>query len=381
MATRELDIGQPPVLSGGSAIKPAPARSRDLFHPVVDFLCLGGASLILLPMLAILVPHTDATRNTIAVIAIWLAHVLNHPHFAHSYQIFYRDYARKAFGRSTPRALRVRYVFAGIVAPLALVVFFTAAIGAGDVRMLGYAGNIMLFLVGWHYAKQGYGMLMVDSVLKRRFFDEAEKKTLQVNTHVGWVAIWLLFNATLVERDIWGIQYFMLAVPGWLLAAGFAAFALTTGATVLMLARKWRRDGGLPIIGITAYVASLYIWLLLRLDPLVLLLVPGLHSLQYLTVVWRYQLNVEAHQEPPASFSSHPWRGLGVFVVVGMALGFLGFWAVPALLNTYASYDRAIFGGTMFLFVFWMFINVHHYFLDNVMWRRENAETKKYLFG
>lgn len=381
MATRGLDIGQPPVLSGGSAAKPAPARSRALFHPVVDFLCLGGASLILLPLLAVLVPHTDATRNTIAVIAIWLAHVLNHPHFAHSYQIFYRDYARKAFGRTTPPALRVRYVVAGIVVPLSLAVFFIGAIGAGDVHMLGYAGNIMLFLVGWHYAKQGYGMLMVDSVLKRRFFDEAEKKTLLVNTHVGWVVIWLLFNATLVERDIWGIQYYMLAVPGWLLATGFAAFALTTGATLLMLARKWRREGGLPFIGITAYVASLYIWLLLRLDPLVLLLVPAFHSLQYLTVVWRYQLNVEAHRGSRANSSSRPWRGLCIFSVIGLVLGFVGFWFAPVMLNAYAGHDRAVFGGTLFLFVFWMFINVHHYFLDNVMWRRENAETKKYLFG
>jgi hypothetical protein len=35
----------------------------------------------------------------------------------------------------------------------------------------------------------------------------------------------------------------------------------------------------------------------------------------------------------------------------------------------------------MFLFVFWICINVHHYFLDNVMWRRENPDTRKYLFG
>jgi hypothetical protein len=31
--------------------------------------------------------------------------------------------------------------------------------------------------------------------------------------------------------------------------------------------------------------------------------------------------------------------------------------------------------------MFWIFINVHHYFLDNVMWRRENPDTGKYLFG
>jgi hypothetical protein len=111
MATRGLDIGQAPGISGGSATEPAPSRRDTLFHPVVDFLCLGGASLILLPLLAILVPDTEAARKTVGLIAIWLAHVLNHPHFAHSYQIFYRDYARKAFSGETSPALRVRCTF------------------------------------------------------------------------------------------------------------------------------------------------------------------------------------------------------------------------------------------------------------------------------
>lgn len=35
----------------------------------------------------------------------------------------------------------------------------------------------------------------------------------------------------------------------------------------------------------------------------------------------------------------------------------------------------------MFLFVFWIFINVHHYFLDNVIWRAENPETRQHLFA
>ena len=42
-------------------------------------------------------------------------------------------------------------------------------------------------------------------------------------------------------------------------------------------------------------------------------------------------------------------------------------------------YDRGIFGSQMFLFMFAIFINVHHYFLDNVMWRRENPDIAKYL--
>jgi hypothetical protein len=70
-----------------------------------------------------------------------------------------------------------------------------------------------------------------------------------------------------------------------------------------------------------------------------------------------------------------------LFVLTGLLLGYLGFWGVPQVLDKLVPYDRVAFGGTMFLFVFWIFINVHHYFLDNVMWRRENPDTRKYLFS
>jgi hypothetical protein len=31
--------------------------------------------------------------------------------------------------------------------------------------------------------------------------------------------------------------------------------------------------------------------------------------------------------------------------------------------------------------MFYIFINVHHYFLDNVMWRRGNPDVQQYIFG
>ena len=33
-----------------------------------------------------------------------------------------------------------------------------------------------------------------------------------------------------------------------------------------------------------------------------------------------------------------------------------------------------------FLLAAWIFINVHHYFLDSVVWRKGNPETGRYLF-
>jgi hypothetical protein len=143
---------------------------------------------------------------------------------------------------------------------------------------------------------------------------------------------------------------------------------------------------------VLAYAVSLYLWLLfVQVNPLWLLVVPALHSLQYLIVVWRYELNFErgregAHEplEVPLVervFGRRYYASMALFVVTGMLIGYLGFWGVPKFLDTFMPYDRSVFGGTMFLFVFWIFINVHHYFLDNVMWRRENPDTRKYLFS
>ena len=139
-----------------------------------------------------------------------------------------------------------------------------------------------------------------------------------------------------------------------------------------------------------AYVASLYLWILIaRINPLWLLIVPALHSLQYLAVVWRYQTNVErdsfdAESDPPPKALSflgplYRFRLLG-FIVGGTALGYLGFWLIPSALTALIPYDRQVLGSSLFFFIVLIFINVHHYFLDNVMWRRGNPEVSRYLF-
>jgi hypothetical protein len=103
-------------------------------------------------------------------------------------------------------------------------------------------------------------------------------------------------------------------------------------------------------------------------------------------VVWRYQLNrtnaaPDAVTRPGRLLPSVGSVRLAVFLALGILLGWLGFWGLPAWLNGAIAYDRAALGPTVFLFVFWIFINIHHYFLDNVMWRRENPETRRFLFG
>jgi hypothetical protein len=374
-----------------AAAPPAPARKAGyLFGPVVDFLCLGGSSLLLLPFLFVL--PEDQFRVPIATVMMLLANLINHPHFAHSYQIFYRGYGRKAFSDDLGREMRLRYLFAGLIAPLLLAAFLGYGALAADTRWLGYGANIMALAVGWHYTKQGYGMLMVDAALKRRFLDDRTKKVLLWNSYAVWLASWVSLNVAITKDDLWGLAYYSFAVPEPLHMLTTIAACATTAAAIGALALHWKAKRALPTNGLIAYGVSLYLWVLfVMVDPLWGLVVPALHSLQYLTVVWRYQLNYETAQLASEDyrkgsllrslFGANPAGHMTAFVLMGVILGYLAFWGIPIFADQIVPYDRQAIAGSLFLFVFWIFINVHHYFLDSVMWRRGNPDTKLYLFG
>jgi hypothetical protein len=365
-------------------------EKRYLFGPVNDFFLLGGSTFIILPFLAFL--PVDQYKGMVAATTLIISNFINYPHFAHSYQIFYRNFWRKAFGSEYSLPLRTRYIIAGLVVPGALIWFFVVSGLRGDAKLLAYAGNAMFFFVGWHYVKQGYGMLMLDAALKRQYFNNTDKKVLLANSYAIWILSWLNINAALAKRELFGLNSYSFHVPQLLLTF-MTALAIAIGfATLWIFARRWKANGGtLPLNGIMAYLVTLYSWqLFARVHPLWMFIIPALHSLQYLAVVWRYETNYEKQRKEAAVFPSI-WilnKCLGTmyrvrvaaFILLGCILGFSGFLAIPLLLESSVRYDQNVFGTALFLFVFFVFINVHHYFLDNVMWRRENADMR-YLFG
>lgn len=360
------------------------ARSGHLFHPVVDFLCLGGGSLIALAAISLLL-DVESARAPMMAAGIAIAHVINHPHFAHSYQIFYRNFREKAFGSGYPAPLRRLYLLSGVIVPIVLALFLAIAIATKQLALLGLAFNAMAFFVGWHYVKQGYGMIVLDSVLKRRFFTEREKKLLLVNAYVVWATTWLSTNADGESGIYWGIPYTRFDLPDWTFPASAAVAVVTGIATLLAFARRAAPSGpGIAWNGVVAYLVTLYAWMIFaRLNPLFLLIIPAFHSLQYLVVVWRYQLNLAGagSGDARAATGRSPLLSLAGFFLVAMALGFLAFWGLPGVLDATVPYDRSLFPGTLFVFAFWIFINVHHYFLDTVMWRKGNPDVARHLFG
>ena len=355
----------------------AQAPRRHLNGPVADFLLLGGGSLLALLGLRWVMGDAAWAGAWSAGTTLALANIVNNPHFAHSYQLFYRDFGAKL--TTYPADLRLRYWLCGVVAPLALVGFMWWAVAGRHPYALGQATNAMFFLVGWHYVKQGYGMAMVDAAFKRAFYTAAEKAALLRNAYAVWLLSWILLNRMLggVASHYWGVQYAFIDVPGPLAWAAGAA-ALGCGLEVAWrLWRRHRRGDAIAWNGLLAYAASGYVWLMVR-DPVLALWVPLFHSLQYLAVVWRYERNRQQVLRPHEML---PELRLAGFYAVGLGLGYLGFWLLPRFLNRHVHYDYAMFGTGLFFFLFWIFINVHHYFLDTVMWRKGNPDVQRYLFA
>ena len=419
-----------PAAEPGAATAPADRpgaeahRGRWLYGPAVDFLLLGGGSFIVLAAMAAFFPRDEASRVALAGAMLFLAHFVNHPHFAHSYQIFYRGFVRKAFGPESH--LAARYRFAGILVPAVLAVFFAAALAEGNVappwaRRQRYVLHCRLALrqAGlWdpHARRRPQG----HPLRPRR----ASAPVVETPTSRG-SGTGLAANDALKAEELWGITYYLIDVPDPLLVAMVAAVAVSTLAVGRDLFSKWRTERALPLNGLLAYVAAVYVWLaVIRIDPVLIFVVPFFHSLQYLAVAWRYQLNVEADRcgvelrtaagegmdsstggdtEPdrPAhaggsaggahagGASERRWKvwlrsapvGLARFLVIGGILGAVGFWWAPVAVDTLSGYDQAVFGATLFLFIGWTFVNIHHYFIDNVIWRRDNPEARRYLFG
>src|SRR5258708_25440637 len=206
------------------------------------------------------------------------------------------------------------------------------------------------------------------------------------------MAAWMTSNVVLLNFGLWGIEYFLLAFPPAVLWASWLAAAASGAMTCRMLVVRTRAGHALPATGMVAYGVSLYFWqLFVVLSPVWLLLVPSLHSLQYLAVVWRFEIN-RAKDAPDATARTegrflqdllalrYQRRFLG-FVLIGILFGAALFWGAPLLLEGLVAHPRTAEGGLVFLFAFWVFVNVHHYFIDNVIWRSENPESRKYLFA
>lgn len=363
----------------------APARTGS----VAEFLLAGGLTPLLFPLSWLLRRSVglDASELAVGFLMFHAAFVINDPHFSVTYCLFYRDFMARAFGGAFGPWQRARYVAAGVVAPLALAVWATAALAAKSAPALGLLIQLMFFLVGWHYVKQGFGVMIVLAARRGVRFGRRERLVVLAHCLAGWAFAWASPADPGTEVEEKGVVYTTLAHPIWLERVTHALFLATACALLVVLVQKWRRDGRLPLLTpLTALLCSIWSWSIYSsIDPLVVYVTPALHSVQYLYFVWLLRTNEAREREGPPWFETSARVRVGMLAASALGLGWVLFHGAPSALDDLLVPRRARFavsalGTTPYFAALYTFVNIHHFVMDSVIWRRENPETR-YLLG
>jgi hypothetical protein len=350
---------------------------------LAELLLTGGATLLLLPLCRALPPLVGMDQAELAVgfLTFHAAHVINDPHFSVTYLLFYRGASRRLFGSDVSLGQRARYWVAGVMAPVVLLGWALAALLGGSAPALGAMTQLMFLLVGWHYVKQSFGVLMVLSARRGSAYGLRERWVLLAHCFAGWAYAWASPFDPGRDVEEKGVVFHTWPHPPWLLPAMRVVFFASAVAVVGMLIRKWRAERRVALPPLLGFASGVWVWTVYSgIDPLFMYVIPALHSVQYLYFVWLLKRGeAHAHEGPPLF-------GRPVAVVVGgyaagaVVLGLLLFHWVPGSLDAALVDPRAArssdLGATPWFAALFTVVNLHHYFLDFALWRRENPETR-----
>ena len=341
-----------------------------------DVWLMGGISIVI-SMAFWLFVDRGASLVTISQVAFTLAFVCNHPHFLSSYVMLYGDYRKRLLTRP-------RYAWAGIVAPALLAAALVYSLAAGDRGVLAQVITFMYLLVGWHYVKQIFGCVIVTSVQRGIFLTQLERRVLLVNLFLTWFMSWLGSHVRPAKFDFYGISHESLELPPVLLDIVYAGVAISLGLVIATQVARYVRTGQKPSLpGVVAFT-SLYVWYVpVMIHPAFAYMIPFFHSLQYLAFVGRLKNNQV--RDEIKTLEGEAWRRewvtkAGGFVLAACGLGALAFQIVPAWLDQRHLVHGEGLGWAPMMAAFILFINIHHYFIDNVIWRSDNETVKAHLF-
>ncbi len=344
------------------AAPPAAAKSRPaaIISPTVDLLLVGGLSLIAF------VPLLFSGRSDLLIastgVQAAITAVVNMPHFMASYRIVYRS-----------REMILRHKWASLYVPGILLVATLAAIWEAQ-----YSTVLVTLLVtvsggylAWHYTGQAWGMMASHAVLAGMSYDKTERFLIRGSLRVllVWHVTWF-FYTHLRNPEAIRPAYTLVSV------AGLGAFV----AGAAGLARMTRRTGRFPPLRAVVAWLAIFVWYAaIARDPKAIFWVQIAHALQYLAFPVRVEINrTKAAVGTTARRLAIHMAGYAVALLV---ISYLASEILPArAMDAVALYFGDEPGRVTPVLVL-IFINIHHYFTDGVVWKISNPEVRRELFA
>ncbi len=349
-------------MTAPSAVVARP-RSAAILSPVIDFLCVGGLSLLVL--IPLLLSGEDELAFVSIGVLVWVQLLLNMSHFMASYRVVYRD-----------REMIQRHRWAAIWVPLILLGFAALAlVEAQDPPiLLGAFFVVSSGYLAWHYTGQVWGMMASFAYLEGTGFDQTERRLIR-----GSLRILLAWHVT------WFLQYWFLRTSSPLADPFALVYQIVTVATAAAfglgafgLLRMRRRTGRFPPLRSLVPWLAIFVWYaaIFRWGLTGLFLVQLAHALQYLEFPARVELNRATRES-----AGRALRHMAGYAAGLLAVAFLVTLAVPGPPMSVAANFLGVEPGKVAPILLLYFINIHHYFTDGVIWKISNPEVRKELFA
>lgn len=337
----------------------------------LDALLMGGIS-ILFYIITISLAHQKSIQLQCITVIFFLSFFVNFPHFILSYQLLYIDFNHLILKK-------FQFFWAAVIVPILILASFIITSCWDPQTLLGYFVNALYFFVGWHYIKQVFGIIIVTNALKKIFYTKFERVCLKANLYSLWGITWIWSNTNGSLKIYEGIIYSGLNFPTYWMLYCYYAVSITFFMVIFIHLKKYVIDGTNPTFSSITSFFSLYLWTIpLFYNPLFFYCLSFFHSLQYIPFVYafrRNKINSEIIKKNKIYFIYH----YGYFIL-SIILGAIAFYFLPRYIDHFKLFDFERFGPTVMMFYFTIFINIHHYFIDNVIWKKNNAEMKKYIY-
>lgn len=328
-------------------------------NPLVDFIFIGGVSIIVYLLLLLTVP-SDSTTAIIAIAAV-LTWICNNPHFAAT---TYRLYKTKEN--------RQQFPFTTYVVPFVVL--------AGIFASIAYPKTIAPFFVKFffiwspfHFCGQSFGISMVYARRAGFKMGNFERQSLKTFIYASFVGVIFHVDSFIKSEKHYNIEYLALNVPSWFYYVSLVV-TFISGLCLAYSIIKQKKEQGKTLPKIVYLPALTHIFWFVGGEHHAgfNVLVPFFHSAQYLFIAWAMQTKDVAEKAKAAgqlpdrkfvTLKTIPW------FVFNCAVGAAMFEGLPYLFPA-ASADPMITMGIVIVGV-----QIHHFFVDGVIWKLKSQHT------
>ena len=356
------------------------APEKALITPRVDAVCGGGFSLAI--ALAVIIygsiSEVGMDKMLVAVSAYLFTDLLiNGPHFMASYRVLY---SRRSNFRNHPLVTIVAPLLAfGFLAYVAAWCLAEEPMTSGKKPANQLAAMIVLnwlapVLLGWHYVGQSWGATACFAYLSGFRMSANHRRLIRCGFyalfayHVTWAC------ATMGLLEAWFPQqqagaYMMKSLMNLCRASVLVCFLMGLWGFWLMSIEHGRR---VPAKVWLPWIATFSWYVMVDIYPQSFFLLQIFHALQYLMFPARVELNEHTEQ-------GHVRVHMIFYYLALVAIGYVVFEWTQILEWTLTPTvpSRLIVLGTASM----MMVNVHHYFIDAVIWKIRDPVVRQSVFG